>query len=274
MKVQQDEVVSLHDVTNMFHVPLLLAEQGVGATICRKLNLQTYEQRLAPVLGGVEYFGQQEPLETRLGDWFGLAKRVDELEKDVRIAVIGKYTGMTDSYMSVVKALHHASIEAGYRMELEWIESTELEANCQTNDPKRYEDAWRRLKHSAGVLVPGAFGNRGVEGMILAAKYCRENNVPYFGICVGLQVAVIEAVRHVLGHEEANSTEFNEATSHPSICVFSRISERASISASFTSLSFSTTAEFTLPSFISGLFAICKSISASCSFVRPGLAVG
>merc|ERR1719183_2333192 len=106
--------------------------------------------------------------------------------------MVGKYTGLTDSYMSVIKALTHAAIEAGLQLKIEWIESTDLEPNTRNSDHKRYDTAWKRLRGVDGVLVPGGFGTRGIEGMILAAKYCRESCTPYFGICVGMQVAVIE----------------------------------------------------------------------------------
>ncbi|CAD7939696.1 unnamed protein product [Amoebophrya sp. A25] len=214
-QVKAEEVVSLHDVSNIFRVPLLLAEQNVGTLICKKLGLTDRTEIKQAVLGGVNYNGGDDPLITRLGDWAGLAGRVDQLSTPLRIGMVGKYTGLTDSYMSVVKSLQHACIEAGVLLDLQWIESTNLELNTCNSDPKKYEESWAILKSCKGILVPGAFGNRGIEGKILAAKYCRENQIPYFGICVGLQVATIEFCRNVLGLEGANSTEFDESTPHP-----------------------------------------------------------
>mmetsp|Transcript_7137 Transcript_7137/g.17308 ORF Transcript_7137/g.17308 Transcript_7137/m.17308 type:complete len:617 (+) Transcript_7137:60-1910(+) len=215
-QVKPEEVISLHDVSNIFRVPILLAEQKLGELICEKLKLgEKYATIKSPVLGGVTYEGGLDPLTNRLGDWSGLAGRVDKLTRPLKIGMVGKYTGLTDSYMSVMKSLMHACIEAGVLLEVEWIESANLEGNTLTTDKEKYEESWAKLKSCAGILVPGAFGNRGIEGKILAAKYCRENKVPYFGICVGLQVATIEACRNVLHLERANSTEFDEGTPHP-----------------------------------------------------------
>eukprot|EP00397_Hematodinium_sp_SG-2012_P017100 GEMP01017473.1.p1 GENE.GEMP01017473.1~~GEMP01017473.1.p1 ORF type:complete len:398 (+),score=53.77 GEMP01017473.1:900-2093(+) len=204
---------------------------------------------IAPVLGGIsfapEHTSSTEPArDERLADWLKMAKRAASITHGVRIAIVGKYTNLQDSYMSVIKALRHACIEAGLRLELGWVESTELEPNAQmaysesnTPSPKlqgglrpgsvspstttqseiKYVEAWRRLKSAQGVLIPGGFGNRGIEGMIIATKYCRENKIPFFGISVGFQVAVIEAVRSLLNLEEANSTEFDEQTKHPCV---------------------------------------------------------
>ncbi|CAD7959667.1 unnamed protein product [Amoebophrya sp. A120] len=216
-QVKPEEVISLHDVSNIFHVPILMVKQRLGDLVCEKLGLSDKISIKAPVLGGVEYQGGLDPLESRLGDWAGLAGRVDQLKRPLKIGIIGKYTGLTDSYMSVVKSLMHACIEAGVLMQIEWIESANLEGNTLTDNKEKYEESWAKLKSCAGILVPGAFGNRGIEGKILAAKYCREHKVPYFGICVGLQVATIEACRHVLNLERANSTEFDEATPHPAV---------------------------------------------------------
>jgi CTP synthase len=136
---------------------------------------------------------------------------------EVIIAVVGKYTGNHDSYVSVIKALKHAAIEAGVHLVLEWVESQDLEPNMRQLDSKKYDSAWRRLKGCHGILVPGGFGDRGIEGKIMTASYARTSNTPYLGICVGMQTAVIDYARGELGWEAANSVEFNESTSHPVI---------------------------------------------------------
>eukprot|EP00397_Hematodinium_sp_SG-2012_P009979 GEMP01010079.1.p1 GENE.GEMP01010079.1~~GEMP01010079.1.p1 ORF type:complete len:619 (+),score=123.67 GEMP01010079.1:25-1857(+) len=228
-QVQPEHVVSMHNVSNIYRVPLLMAEQNVGQFICTRFKLTAKVNVIQPVLSGVKFRGicddeLEDNGDERLHDWRMMAERVELLSVDVRIVVVGKYTGMQDSYMSVVKALRHASIEAGLHLVLEWIESTDLEPNMRSHDPDAYDVAWRKLKNCQGVLVPGGFGSRGIEGMILAANYCRESNTPYFGICVGLQISVIEAARTLLKLDDANSTEFDEKTKHPVVIFMPEVS--------------------------------------------------
>merc|ERR1719162_1697191 len=113
-----------------------------------------------------------------------VADRVDMCSDEVSIAIVGKYTGMHDSYISVIKALKHAAIEAGLHLQIEWVEASDLEPNCQTLDHKRFDAAWWRLRAARGVLIPGGFGDRGIEGKVLAANYCRTSNTPFLGISV------------------------------------------------------------------------------------------
>ena len=131
--------------------------------------------------------------------------------------MVGKYTGFSDSYLSVIKSLEHACIACGHRLKLEWVDASCLEAAAQLSTPDKYAEAWATVRGAEAVLVPGGFGNRGVEGMIAAAHYAREEGKPYLGICLGLQVAVIDAVRTLLGLADANSTEFEPATPHPAV---------------------------------------------------------
>jgi len=128
--------------------------------------------------------------------------------------MVGKYTNLSDAYLSVIKALKHASFGAEVHVIIDWIEASKLEDKEKGLDPKAYEQAWSVLKNANGILVPGGFGDRGVEGKILAAKYARENKVPYFGICLGLQISVIEIARNVIGWKDANSEEFNPNAGH------------------------------------------------------------
>lgn len=216
-QVPPEGVVSLHDISNIYRVPLLLADQHVGARICRRFN-SSGEHEVAPTLQLEERALAQlgiEARESRLGDWRIIADRVDSFNDEVNIAIVGKYTGLHDSYISVIKALKHAAIEAGLHLSIEWVESGDLEPNAQLLDHKRFDSAWVRLKQANGVLVPGGFGDRGIEGKVRAANYCRKSNTPYLGICVGLQTAVIEFARAELGWENANSTEFDESTPNP-----------------------------------------------------------
>jgi CTP synthase len=211
-QVPADSVVSLHDISNLYQVPLLLAKQEVGAIICNHFgHPQTgkISPTLPPPLGG------DTVLESRLCDWKKIADRTDACKEDVVIAVVGKYTNNPDAYLSVVKALKHAALEAGLHLTINWVESSDLEPNVERIDAKRHDMAWASLRSANGVLVPGGFGNRGIEGKVMTANYCRTSSVPYLGICVGFQTAVIEFGRNELGWEAANSTEFDESTPHP-----------------------------------------------------------
>jgi CTP synthase len=218
-QMKDSNVVSLHDVSNIYRVPIMLADQNVGVEICKRLGLNHR------VLDSNQTRDLGTPMQTdSLADWKVVADRVDQLTEEVIIGIVGKYTGLQDSYLSVIKSLKHAAIEAGLHLVLEWIESGDLEPNMRQQDAQRYDSAWRRLKQVNGVLCPGGFGDRGVEGKAACAKYCRESHVPYFGICLGLQTAVIDYARSELGWEDANSTEFNENTKHPVVMFMPEVS--------------------------------------------------
>ncbi len=192
--VSPNAVMSAHDVSNIYRVPLMLAEQGM----CKVLDIDCDVTDL-------------------MVRWEKMADRADSSTEDVHIAMVGKYTGLSDSYLSVIKGLQHASLAVGRNLVIDWIEASELET---TNDP-----SWELLRAADGVLVPGGFGDRGIEGKILAANYARTNKVPYLGICLGLQVATIEFCRNVLGLEGSNSTEFDENTPHPAVVFMPEISK-------------------------------------------------
>ncbi|CAE8598191.1 unnamed protein product, partial [Polarella glacialis] len=216
-QVAPQNVISLHDVSNLYRVPMLLADQEVGRIICEQLLLPSHNVAPALSIGSSDAY-QEVPTpipSQRLGDWSVLADRTDSGTQGITIAVVGKYTGNVDAYTSVVKALQHAAMEANLRLTLEWVDSVFLEANAQQLDAKKHEVAWATLRAAQGVLVPGGFGTRGIEGKVATAAYCRQSQVPYLGICVGLQTAVIDFARNVMGWEGANSTEFDEATPHP-----------------------------------------------------------
>ncbi|KAI4374359.1 hypothetical protein MLD38_012364 [Melastoma candidum] len=190
-------ILNIHDVPNIWHVPLLLKNQNAHDTILRQLGLLSIA---AP---------------PDLGQWTKMAENFDNLKHSVTIAMVGKYVGLPDSYLSVVKALLHACIACSLKPSIDLIAASDLEEDSATSTPEAHADAWEKLKKASCVLVPGGFGDRGVKGMILAAKYARENNVPYLGICLGMQISIIEFARSIVGLEKANSTEFDADTPHP-----------------------------------------------------------
>ncbi|KMZ59764.1 CTP synthase (glutamine hydrolyzing) [Zostera marina] len=192
-------IVTLYDVSNIWHIPLLLRDQNAHEAILKVFNLP-----------GVT----REP---DLDEWTARAKVLDTLHEPIRIAMVGKYTGFSDAYLSVLKALLHASVACRKKLVVDWIAAGDLEENSQKETPDAHEAAWEILKGSDGILVPGGFGDRGVQGKILAAKYARENKVPFLGICLGMQIAVIEFARSVLNLEDANSTEFDKETKNPCV---------------------------------------------------------
>mmetsp|Transcript_6044 Transcript_6044/g.9235 ORF Transcript_6044/g.9235 Transcript_6044/m.9235 type:complete len:554 (-) Transcript_6044:276-1937(-) len=192
-QVSTSHVLSVHDVTNVYQVPSLLESQHLHQLVSASLQLSLGE-------------------EAELGPWKEMADSIETFERSVTIALIGKYTGLQDSYLSVIKALKHAAIACSHILNLEWVEATHLE---NEERGKEYDDAWNKVKQADGVIVPGGFGNRGFKGKTLTAEYCRAQNKPYLGVCLGFQAMVVEYSRNVLQWSDANSTEFDENTAHP-----------------------------------------------------------
>lgn len=147
--------------------------------------------------------------------WRELAERDERLVHEVKIALVGKYTKLEDAYISVLKALKHASLHCNRCLKVVWVESENLEKEVQERDPVKYHEAWQKLCGCDGILVPGGFGKRGTEGKIAAAEWARKMKKPYLGVCYGLQLAVIEFARNILGFKDANSTENEPDTKHP-----------------------------------------------------------
>ncbi|KAL7034063.1 hypothetical protein ACKWTF_007834 [Chironomus riparius] len=197
--VGPDQVICIHDLSSIYHVPILMESSGVMKFLTERLHLN-----IAP--------GRPDK---PLSRWRDLARRVDNLTREVTIALVGKYTRLEDSYASVSKSLQHASIQAGYKLNLIFIEACNLERTMKHDNPVLYHEAWQLLCKSDGVLVPGGFGQRGIEGKIRACQWAREKKKPFLGICLGLQAAVIEYARNVLKLEDANSTEVNPETKYP-----------------------------------------------------------
>ncbi|KAF0270441.1 hypothetical protein FOG51_01066 [Hanseniaspora uvarum] len=194
--VGSDKIINVYDVNSTYHVPLLLEEQGMIQTLNRILEINPTAISSKFKNLGTNLFNK----------WNLLCKNIDSSDKTVEIALVGKYTNLHDSYLSVIKSLEHSCMKLQKKLKINWIDSSLLE-NCEGQD----NESWEIVKKSDGILVPGGFGSRGIEGMILAAKYARENKVPYLGICLGLQVATIEFCRSILNIENASSCEFDAA---------------------------------------------------------------
>ncbi|MBP5261214.1 MAG: CTP synthase [Clostridiales bacterium] len=182
--VKEDCVIENNTLPILYEAPLMLENSGMSDIVCRELHID------APA--------------PDLSEWESLVDRIKSRSSHVTIGLVGKYTQLHDAYLSVVEALHHAGYFCDSSVDIKWIDSEELNAS-------NYEDF---LSTVNGVVVPGGFGGRGIEGMILTARYCREHNIPYLGICLGMQIAVIEAARNLLGFEDANSSEFDDSSAH------------------------------------------------------------
>mgnify|MGYP000915840583 CR=1 FL=1 len=182
--VQPDCVIQNATAETLYEVPLLMAKEGLDEVVCRKLGLITYQPDLR--------------------EWSAMVRREKEAHRHVRIALVGKYTQLHDAYLSVAEALRHAGFALGADVDIQWIDS-------ETLNESNYHNI---LSQVDGIIVPGGFGGRGIDGMILAARYAREHNVPYFGICLGMQIATIEFARDVAGISDAHSSEFDEQCKH------------------------------------------------------------
>lgn len=197
--VGPEQVICIPDLSSIYHVPLEMESNGVLNFLKERLQLNI-----------------ADPLTKHtMRRWRELANRVDNTRGEVKISLVGKYTKLEDSYASVSKSLQHAAIAAGYKLNLQFIEACHLEKNTKKENQKLYYEAWQSLCNSDGVIVPGGFGSRGMEGKIRACQWCRDNKNPFLGICLGMQAAVIEFARNVVGLESANTTEIDQNTEHP-----------------------------------------------------------
>lgn len=196
--VEPTQVICVQDVSSVYRVPLLLEDQGVVDYFCQRLKLP------------IEMRGRK--MHTK---WKEMADRSDRVLERVSIALVGKYTKLSDAYTSVIKALEHSALAINYKLEVKYIDSADLETSALKEVPVKYHEAWQKLCSSHGVLVPGGFGVRGTEGKMLAINWARTQNKPFLGVCLGMQLAVCEFARNILGWEDANSTEFNPDSKHP-----------------------------------------------------------
>ena len=187
--VKPDCVIQNLTLPVLYQAPIMLEEAGLARIVLRELSL---EQKAQPC---------------DLSEWNEMLNRIAACKKTVRIALVGKYVKLHDSYLSVSEALRHGGYENGVRVEIDWVDSEQL----------THENAGEYLKDADGIILPGGFGGRGIEGMIAAARYAREQDIPYFGICLGMQIAAIELARDLLGLPEANSREFAPDGPHPVI---------------------------------------------------------
>ncbi len=186
--VEKEAVVPMATTDVLYEVPLLLEKHGVGEFLVDNLHLKaTRKPEMKP--------------------WAKLVDRIRKPKPTVNIALVGKYVELKDAYMSVREALNHAAYANDVEIEIGWIHAADLEK----------DKGWEVIQNAQGILVPGGFGSRGIEGKILAARYARERKVPYLGLCLGMQVMTIEFARHVLDLEDANSSEFDRGTSAPVI---------------------------------------------------------
>lgn len=185
--VPVEAVITSQDASSIYAVPLILEQEGLAQQVLKFMHLE-----------------QRRP---DLTQWQALVHQLDHPSQTIEIALVGKYVQLSDAYLSVVESLQHAAVAQGIAVQIRWVNSEEIEAH----GPDRY------LAGAAGIIVPGGFGIRGVDGKIAAIQYARDNQVPFLGLCLGMQCAVIEWARHIAGLEDANSAEFNPETRNPVI---------------------------------------------------------
>ncbi|HEX8158306.1 MAG TPA: CTP synthase, partial [Solirubrobacteraceae bacterium] len=186
--LQVQAVVSAKDVDNIYEVPLWFEREGVDDLICEHFSL--------------------DPPAPDLREWDEITRRAGTASESVKIALVGKYVALRDAYLSVSEALRHAGFRHDCRVEVDWVDSETLGSE---------DEAYERLGGADGILIPGGFGGRGIEGKIRAAQVAREQRIPFLGVCLGMQIAVMEFARHIGGMDGANSTEFDPETPHPVI---------------------------------------------------------
>ena len=182
--VKEDCVIENMTIPVLYEAPLMLEKNHFSDIVCRELGIETKAPDLT--------------------EWTDMVERIKNRTKETSIAIVGKYVQLHDAYLSIVEALHHAGYETGTKVSIKWIDSENITRG----------NAGDILSGVSGIIVPGGFGNRGIEGKIAAAEYARTHNLPYLGICLGMQIAVIEFARHVCGMENANSGEFDKNTKY------------------------------------------------------------
>lgn len=188
--VREEAVISGRDISIVYEIPLMFADQGMQKLIFKKLNLN----------------GEDD-----LKEWRKLVDKIKNCKKNVNVAICGKYTALNDSYASLIESLTHAGIHLGAKVNIEFVETTDIEKGKISVEQK--------LKKKDAIIVPIGFGSRGTEGKIECIKYSRKNNIPFLGLCFGLQLAVIEFARNVCNLKDANSTEINPKTGHPVVAI-------------------------------------------------------
>ncbi len=180
--IRKASVIENMTADNLYQVPLLLEEAGLGREVCNHLRLESFVPNNS--------------------EWEKMVKNIMKIKKEINVCLVGKYVKLEDSYISVIESLHHAGFNNNVKVNVEIVDSSKLTAENVSKELKKYQ----------AIVVPGGFGNRGIEGMIEAIKYAREENIPFLGICLGMQLTVIEYARNVLGLSDANSEEFDKKT--------------------------------------------------------------
>ena len=185
--VSEDCVIDNRTLSSLYEVPLMLHEQKMDEVVCRELGI--------------------EGTTCDISQWQQMVDTIHARQGEIQVALVGKYVKLHDSYLSIVESLNHASFVVGKKLKIKWVDS----------DSVTDETAPEIFKDCAGIILPGGFGHRGIEGMVCSCRYARTHKLPYFGICLGMQIAVIEFARSVLGYADANSREFDELCEHPVI---------------------------------------------------------
>ena len=180
-------VIQNLDVETLYEVPLAMEQEGLAQIACKCLQLDCPEPEIK--------------------EWQEMVENIKNIKKDVHVALVGKYTALHDAYISVVEALKHGGYAHGTNVDIHWVDSEEITP----------ENVGEHLKGMSGVIVPGGFGERGTEGIITSIQYARENEIPYLGLCLGMQLSMVEFARHVIGWNDAHSAELDPATTHPVI---------------------------------------------------------
>ena len=203
-QVEIEQVIVVKDMPTIYQAPLLLEKQRVIPILRDILALD--KLTISPTL--------LQKGHSTWTQWKSLTSSDNRYHDKVTIALVGKYVQFHDSYLSVLKSLEHSAMRCRRQLEIQWVDSEHLEAKTRASDPAKFHKAWHDVCTASGILVPGGFGQRGTEGMVAAAKWARENKTPYLGICLGMQIAVIEYARNVCGLEGATSEEFNGDAPH------------------------------------------------------------
>ncbi|KAF2270065.1 CTP synthase-like protein [Lojkania enalia] len=215
-QVDLNQVLVVKDMPSIYQVPLLLEQQGLISSLRDILDLQKLTISPALLSQGRRTWTQ----------WKSLTTGQEQFYDSVTIVLVGKYVELHDSYLSVIKSLEHSAMRCRRKLDLQWVDAEHLESSARDSDPAKFHKAWHAVCTASGILVPGGFGRRGTEGMIAAAKWARENKTPYLGICLGMQIAVIEYARNVMGIQGATSEEFNTAAEHKVIMFMPEVDKR------------------------------------------------
>lgn len=214
-QVETEQVIGVHDVASTYHVPLLLEKQGFLTQLRDILKLDELTIGQSFVDKGQATWKK----------WRTLTTAQEHVRETINIALVGKYITLHDSYLSVVKSLEHSAMACRRKLHITWVDASNLEENAKEDNPEAFHKAWHEVCTADGILVPGGFGARGTEGMVKAATWARTKKKPYLGICLGMQIAVIEYARNVCNIPGADSVELDERTSDPVVIFMPEIDQ-------------------------------------------------